>query len=107
MPSLSVETHADGDVMRIALEGELDLATVPELERAIDEARARGVDEIVVDLRALAFLDSSGLRSLVMADARAADEGWAFALVPGADPVHRVFEITRMAERLRFLERPG
>src|SRR5687767_2587922 len=106
MPALTIETHSSAASARLALEGELDLSGVTELERAIDEVRAEGAEQVVVDLRGLAFMDSSGLRAFVMADARARDEGWTFALVAGDEPVHRVFEITRMDERLNFVEAP-
>ena len=92
----------DREGPRLSLTGELDLDTVPELEAAVAAARAEGADEVVVDLSGLGFMDSSGLRCLVQADDRATAEGWRLILVRGPDPVHRVFEITRMDQRLTF-----
>ena len=60
----------------------------------------------MLDLRGLEFMDSSGLRLVVMADMRAREAGRRFALVRGGDTVHRVFEITRMSERLEFVNAP-
>jgi anti-anti-sigma factor len=51
-------------------------------------------------------MDSSGLRSVVAADRAVQEQGRRFALVRGGDPVHRVFEITRMAERLTWVASP-
>ena len=100
MSDLTIERSAG----RIALEGELDLASVAELEAAIDAARSEGADEVVLDLRELEFMDSSGLRCVVQADKRASEEGWRFALVRGPAAVQRVFEITRMDQRLTFTD---
>ena len=61
-----------------SLRGELDLATAPELERLLEE---RGGDEVVVDLRALEFMDSSGVRVLVAGHALAGREGGRLAIV--------------------------
>jgi anti-anti-sigma factor len=49
-------------------------------------------------------MDSTGLRMVVLADQRASQEGRAFAIVRGTEDVHRVFEITRMTDRLRILD---
>jgi anti-sigma B factor antagonist len=62
-------------VVRVALGGELDLAGVPALERVLADAEATGPVAIVVDLTALEFLDSSGLRCLVRAHGRAREAG--------------------------------
>jgi anti-anti-sigma factor len=51
-------------------------------------------------------MDSSGLRLVVLADMRAREAGRRFALVRGKETVHRVFEITRMSDRLDFVEDP-
>ena len=100
MSNLTIEREPG----RLTLEGELDLAGVPDLEAALATARADGADEILVDLGALEFMDSSGLRCLVQADQRAAAEGWRLLLARGPAPVHRVFEITRMDQRLSFVD---
>jgi len=100
MSNLTIERSGG----RIALEGELDLASVAELEAAVDGARAEGNETVVLDLSELEFMDSSGLRSVVQIDKRAKDEGWSFSLVRGPDAVHRVFELTRMDRRLTFTE---
>ena len=92
----------DREGPRVSLTGELDVATVPELEAAVTAARADGGEELVIDLSGLEFMDSSGLRCLMQADDRAAAEGWRLTLVRGPDAVHRVFEVTRMDRRLTF-----
>ncbi len=54
------------------------------------------------------FIDSTGLRLIVSADARSRREGRLLELVKGPDRVHRVFRMTLMNERLAFIDRaPG
>jgi anti-sigma B factor antagonist len=95
-----------GDAL-IALSGELDLSGAPALDDEIGRlAAADGVQRVVLDLRGLEFLDSSGLRSVAMADRRLGSAGRGLVLVRGGETVQRVFEITRMAERLHFVDSP-
>jgi anti-anti-sigma factor len=88
----------------IALQGELDMAGAATLEAELERLDS---DALVLDLRGLTFMDSSGLRVLVVNAQRAQDRGRRFALVPGAAQVMRVFEITRMRERLEFVPDPA
>jgi anti-anti-sigma factor len=60
----------------------------------------------VLDLSAVGFMDSSGLRVIAVAAQRAESLGRRFALVPGPEQVMRVFAITRMRERLDFVDHP-
>jgi anti-sigma B factor antagonist len=108
MPALSLRTDETADRVVLALQGELDVdgATVldPEVARIAGEPGARAV---VLDLRDLAFMDSSGLRSVVLADETLRRAGRRLALVRGPAPVQRVFQVTRMEERLTFLDDPA
>ncbi len=100
MAPLTLETTQQGDTAVIALGGELDMAGAAALER---ELALLQVAALVVDLRGLEFMDSSGLRAIVTSAQRAQDAGRRFALIPGAAQVMRVFDITRMRERLEFV----
>ncbi|HEX2127122.1 MAG TPA: STAS domain-containing protein [Thermoleophilaceae bacterium] len=105
MPNLEFETTRNGTVAIVAPTGELDLSGAAILEAELD--RLAGDPElgaIVLDLRGLQFMDSSGLRLVVLADMKAREAGRRFTLIRGGDTVHRVFEITRMSERLDFVE---
>jgi anti-anti-sigma factor len=99
-----VEAHTDDEALRLALEGELDLASITTFEDHLRRAEAGGPELLVIDLSDLAFIDSSGLRALVMADERARSEGRRLAIVPGPPPVRRVFEITKLDERLELVD---
>jgi len=100
----SLHTSLAGRKAVVALAGELDLAGAATLEHELSGLQA---PTVVVDLRGLGFMDSSGLRALVVAALRAQGAGRRFALVPGASQVMRVFDVTRMRERLDFVADPG
>jgi anti-sigma B factor antagonist len=103
---LSFNTAVNDDVAVIALTGELDVAGSAMLEQELERVSTDiAPAALVLDLSALDFMDSTGLRLVVTADQRSREEGRTFALVRGKDDVQRVFEITRMTDRLRFLER--
>jgi anti-anti-sigma factor len=95
---------ADGSAT-VRLSGELDISTAGELERILGDLEAPGGPaRIVVDLGGLRFMDSTGLRLLVTADLRLRREGRELALVPGPEPVHRVFRLALLEERLTFVD---
>jgi anti-sigma B factor antagonist/stage II sporulation protein AA (anti-sigma F factor antagonist) len=84
--------------------GELDIATVGRLRGAITE-RVDGED-LVVDLRGLAFLDTSGLQLVVELHRRSQADGFVLTLVRGGTPVQRVFEIAGLEGILPFADEP-
>ena len=90
----------------VRLLGELDMASADELDAAIRSVEKPDVPRIVVDLRGLEFMDSSGLRAVIAADSRARKEGRELELIPGKDSVHRVFRMTLLDDRLRFIDPP-
>jgi anti-sigma B factor antagonist len=107
VPTLEFETTRNGTVAVITARGELDLSGAAVLEAEIERLAAEPeLGTVVLDLRGLEFIDSSGLRLVVLADMRAREAGRRFALVRGPETVHRVFEITRMSERLDFVVSP-
>lgn len=109
MARLGFETTIDGGVAVIALTGELDLSGATRLEQEIDRVTDMdgGPTALVVDLSRLDFMDSSGLRLLVLVDQRSRTAGRRFGLVPGGDTVQRVFDITRMRDHLTFVSDPA
>jgi anti-sigma B factor antagonist len=98
-----VET-ADGQV-RLIPHGEIDLASVDELDAKLRTLRETGFDHLVLDLRGVTFMDSTGLRLILSWDDAAREDGIDFSLVPGAPAVQRLFEITGVLGRLAFVER--
>lgn len=86
----------------LTLSGELDLASAPELEDMIERACQESTHAITLDLSALSFIDSCGLRSILTARKLCEQRAQGFALVPGQPQVQRVFELTGLADVLPF-----
>jgi anti-anti-sigma factor len=101
----SFQTTVDGSRANVSLRGELDLLATAEIEPELSRLACEpGIAEVTLDLRELDFLDSSGLRA-VMLGAQLLDENDRhLVLVPGPTPVQRVFELTRTTERLEFIQ---
>ncbi|MEA2439655.1 MAG: anti-sigma factor antagonist [Thermoleophilaceae bacterium] len=96
-----------GSAVHVALTGELDISTAQRLEDDLRRVEADGPELIVLDLQQLSFMDSTGLRLLIMADARAREADRQLAIVRGNEMVHRVMRLTRLDERLNIVEDPG
>jgi anti-anti-sigma factor len=101
---LRIDTRADDGVAVVALSGEFDLAGVERFDAELRRLEAESPGVLVVDLTELQFMDSSGLRALVMADHRARRAQRRLAIVPGPPAVRRVFEITQLDDRLDLVE---
>ena len=93
----------DDSSARVVPVGELDLAARSQLDQAIDDLRCSGVDRLILDLRRLSFLDSSGLRLVLDLHAAARGDGFELQLVPGPPQVQRVFELTGTLGALPFM----
>jgi anti-sigma B factor antagonist len=104
-PGLSLHTQADGDRHTLAIGGELDLATVPELEARAEQICAEGC-ELVLDLSELAFIDSTGLLAILKTRELCAERRCGFFLTPGPSAVQRLFELTGLLDELPFLAAP-
>lgn len=94
----------EGEAASVQPIGEMDLLAVQTISACVAQLRARGYRRMVIDLRGLSFMDSSGLRFLLDCDAEARHDGFSVAMIPGPPNVQRVFALTRTAERLPFIE---
>jgi anti-anti-sigma factor len=101
--SLVLRSERQGGSHVIALTGELDLDGAPRLEEELLRVEATDATSIVVDLGNLEFIDSTGLRLLVMAAERAQPNG-RVTILRGPRQVHRVFELTNLVDRLPFAD---
>lgn len=84
--------------------GEIDLASVVELRSRLGEVRTAGFKCVLLDLRGVTFLDSSGLHLALEAVATAAADGSDLALIAGPAAVQRAFEVTGLLELLTFVD---
>ena len=103
MTALGVQTEEGPEAVTIALTGELDLSNVLHAEEELRKAEARR-PALVLDLRKLRFIDSTGLRVIVSAHQRAKKEGRRLKIVRGGDAVQRLFRLSGMESRFEFVE---
>ncbi len=89
---LTLDTHRIRDAVVVSLRGDVDLTACEAVQTALDAARGRGT-VLVLDLRAVGFMDTSGLRLVISEQQRAEADGYRFVVVPGLDKVQRLFEI--------------
>jgi len=83
-------------VRTVAVRGELDLSTAPELEGPLEEVLERDEGSILIDLSQCEFIDSTGIALIVRAWQRldSGENGRALVICSGNEQVRRVLEIT-------------
>ena len=87
-----------GDTATVSLRGEVDVLTVDQVRVALGEALAARPRELVVDLTALAFIDSTGLGALIFGFQRARDGGVRFRLAHPSRTVHQILVLSGILE---------
>jgi len=104
----TIETDEREDRVVLTPRGELDMASAPELEQAV-MPRLQNGGWVVLDLRALDFIDSSGLRVVVGAHRSAEERGGRFTCVRGAPgtTVHRIVEIAGIDGVIEMVDDPS
>jgi anti-sigma B factor antagonist len=102
VPDLELESHpaADGDT--VIVRGEIDTATAPQLRDLLNELVDGGSTRILLDCRALDFLDSSGIGVLVAVRKRLGEDG---ALTLEAPPAHvrKVLDLTGVSAHVAIV----
>jgi len=83
--------------------GELDLATSPELDEVLQGAQD-GARLVVLDLRALTFIDSSAIHVILHAAGRGRRTGGRLMLVRGPSQVERVFTLTGASDKVSIFD---
>jgi anti-sigma B factor antagonist len=103
---IGLETEEREGALRASLSGELDLATAPDVEARLLEIESRepAPQHLILDLRAVRFIDSTGLSLLVNAHNRAIAAGRRFTVVSGTGPPRRILETTGLVGRLEVVE---
>lgn len=104
MTELGIDVREEAGLAHVVVQGEFDLAGIQQFEDRVRDAETSAPRAIVIDLSDVEFMDSSGLRALVMASERAEKAGRRLAIVPGPPQVRRVFEITQLDSRLDLVE---
>jgi anti-sigma B factor antagonist len=98
--TLQIRTESEGPNGTVWLAGELDLSCAGELDTAIAELCADGAQRIVLELGELEFMDSTGLRSVLVGDELCKVSGCELLIGQTSRQVERLFQVSGIAKRL-------
>lgn len=101
---LQVDVRQEPDRVVVGLVGELDMASAPLLQAAIESEELNSTLPLVLDLRGLQFIDSTGLRVILAVRKMCAERGQELAVTHGSQQVERLLAVTGVAEHLRTIE---
>lgn len=102
-----VEVEYGSNAATLTVTGEIDIATVGQLEEAREDALARDPEGLLIDLRGVTFIDSSGLKFVLQTHQLSQELEWRLQLLRPAEHVMKVFTLTGADERLPFIEPDG
>ena len=98
----SIESKRAGELTRVTVIGELDLATSPALKERLDALEPDTTRRVVLDLSGVTFMDSRGIAVLMHAAKKSETDGLEFRLSPVDGQVKRVLECTSLLERFKY-----
>lgn len=98
--SLTVHTEQRGDMVVVAVAGELDMATAPQLQDQITDLLDKGRCQLVFDLAEVSFCDSTGLSVFVRAKNGCDEAGGQVRLAAPQRGVLRILEVSGLVEVL-------
>jgi anti-sigma B factor antagonist len=103
LPPAFVCSWRDGglDAAWVHVAGELDIATTPQLERTLGQAQLQA-QLVVLDLRALAFMDSTGVHAIANASIRARQGARRLVVLRGPPDVDRIFTLSGRVDDLEI-----
>ena len=102
--ALRLTRRVRAELTVLELAGEVDLLTVSRLAAGLDDEVRHGDSDVIVDLRPVQFIDSSGLHVLLGAQRRLARQGRGLGIVCTPGPVLRVFELSRLLDTLDVVD---
>ena len=102
-PPFRLELEPHRATIIVTAHGEIDIATAGEVGAKLREVMEAGFERVVLDLREVSFIDSSGLRAVIEARAGSTEAEVEFALIPGPESVQRLFEVTGTRAVLNFI----
>ena len=103
-PAFDVAVQRTGAGARIVVRGDMDIASVRRLDQALEQAASDSPTDVALDLSAVGFVDSSGLKFLLRATARARSEGWSLTIMRPAETAIKALMITGVIDRLPFVD---
>ncbi len=97
-----VDVVPNRDEVRVCPVGELDLATAPLVDSELAELWSVGFARLVLDLRDVCFLDSTGIRMLLAWQVASSADGVQFSVIAGPPAVARVLEVAGVTDYLTY-----
>src|SRR4051812_30130177 len=105
MLNFTLEVRMPGDgTAEVLVTGELDVATVHPVERAVHDLWDRGHDAVRLDLRELSFMDSAGVHLIIGLQRAAATAGRGFVVLEDDGPVRRVLRLSGLESHVPLVE---
>lgn len=102
MTEFQLTSTADHAQTHVLVTGELDLVSAPELERELQRILLAAASDVVLDLRGVTFIDSSGLRVVLVGSRDARASGRRFVVLAGEGQVRRVIDMAQVADHLEL-----
>jgi stage II sporulation protein AA (anti-sigma F factor antagonist) len=102
-PAPTPDAVSTAAVAEVALTGELDLATYDQAQERVDEVERSRPALLVIDLAALEFMDSTGVRLVLRAEQRAKEQGRRVAVRLGTGSAMRVFQTLGLLDVLEVV----
>jgi anti-anti-sigma factor len=102
--TFQIQVVASAETHTLLLSGESDLASGPELETVVRRLCDSGTSDLVLDLRDLEFIDSTGLRAILIAADLCDANGRGFRLIRVPESIRRVFEVSGVDGVLPIVE---
>jgi anti-sigma B factor antagonist len=99
--------HPDFDTIQVSVQGSLDVARAYEFDEAMRRIERDAPGRVLLDLRGLEFLDTTGLSRLVALRRRCRRTGRRLVLVRGSQAVQRLFAVTAMDEHFELVRDPA
>lgn len=103
VPVFQVSIEPLRDTVRVAVTGEIDIATAPAVGAELTQMIDAGFRRVVLDLRDVSFMDSTAIRTILTAKQRAQEHDVAFTLVEISGPVKRILDIAGLTALLPFV----
>ena len=103
-PGLQVDVGAEETGVTLTVSGEIDIASVGRLEQARATALAGRPSRLLIDLRRVGFIDSSGLRFLLETDRLSRSAGWELQLLRPAESARKALILTGADKQLPFVD---
>ncbi len=103
---LRIATRRAQDRVILELDGELDMVNARLLRDALAGPDVLASTMVVLDLRRLSFVDSTGLKAIFTARNESRRRGQEFAVTRGSQQVERLLSVTRLGEHLRTIATP-